>query len=640
MRPEDVYELTGVADVRISPDGSRVAYQVWSIDRESNEYRGAIWVAPVDGSGDPRAFTSGEKRDGMPRWSPDGRWLAFVSNRGPDKTPANLYVIPAEGGEARKLTDRKEGVEKIAWSPDSTRIAFASRCRDAAYEEEDDQKRAPRRLTRLFYKLDSVGWTTDRRTHIFVVDLAGGEPTQITDGDCEDGDPAWTPDGKSILFPALRGDRWDVDLVTRFYVVGADGGEPKQLTGDDASFENPVFSPDGSLVAFGYGPEDGTFPHHGQIGVMQPDGSGVRLLTTALDRQCMPYPEGREPAWDGDRVVFSLEDGGNVHVYSAPADGSSAPELLVGGERVISSWDVRDGHIAYVASTHTTLRELYVDDRKVTDLTSSVPQLCDAERFTAISKDGTEVDAWLVRPDGFEEGKRYPVLLSVHGGPFTQYGTGFFDEFQVYAQAGYAVLYSNPRGGSGHTEEWGRAIRGPIEGGPGWGTVDFEDVMGVVDTALEKFAFLDAGRMGIIGGSYGGFMTSWTISHDHRFKAAVSERAVNQNISAAGSSDLFWIFERQFGGPWYDNVDAWLERSPATHARNIETPVLVLHSENDLRCNIEQGEHLFTLLRLLGKEVEMLRFPAESHELSRGGSPLHRVQRFEAILQWFDRYLK
>ncbi len=639
MRPEDVYELAGVADARISPDGSRVAYQVWSIDEESNDYRGAIWVAPLDGSGEPRAFTSGEKRDAMPRWSPDGRWLAFVSNRGPDKTPANLYVIPAEGGEARKLTDRKEGVEKIAWSPDSTRIAFASRYRDAAYEEEDDKKRAPRRLTRLFYKLDSVGWTTDRRKHIFVVDLAGGEPKQVTDGDCEDGDPVWTPDGKGILFAALRGDRWDVDLVNRLYVVDAGGGEPKQLTGDDASFESPVFSPDGSLVAFGYGVEDGTFPHHGQIGVMHPDGSGVRLLTTSLDRQCTPYPEGREPAWDGDRVVFSLEDGGNVHLYSVPADGSSEPQLLLGGERVISSWDVRDGRIAYVASTHTTLRELYVDDRRITDLTSSFPQLCDAERFVAVSKDGTEVDAWLVRPDGFEEGKRYPVLLSVHGGPFTQYGTGFFDEFQVYAKRGYAVLFSNPRGGSGYTEEWGRAIRGPIAGGPGWGTVDFEDVMGVVDTALEKFDFLDAGRMGIIGGSYGGFMTSWTIAHDHRFKAAVSERAVNQNVSAAGSSDLFWIFERQFGGPWYDHMDAWLERSPATHAKNIETPVLVLHSENDLRCNIEQGEHLFTLLRLLGKEVEMLRFPAESHELSRGGSPLHRVQRFEAILDWFDRYL-
>ena len=221
MRPEDVYELTGAADPRISPDGTRVAYVVWSIDKDSHEYLGSIWVAPVDGSGEPRPFTSGERRDGMPRWSPDGRWIAFTSNRGEDeKTPANLYVIPAEGGEARRLTDRKESVEKIAWSPDSTRIAFSSRVRDDAYDEEDDRKRAPRRLTRLFYKLDSVGWTTDRRTHLFVVDVDGdGEPRQVTDGDCEDGGPCWTPDGKRLVFPALRDERWDVDLVTRLYAV-------------------------------------------------------------------------------------------------------------------------------------------------------------------------------------------------------------------------------------------------------------------------------------------------------------------------------------------------------------------------------------------------------------------------------------
>jgi dipeptidyl aminopeptidase/acylaminoacyl peptidase len=639
MQPDDVYALTGVADPRISPDGTRVAYQVWWVDKEANDYRGAIWVAPIDASSEPRAFTSGDRRDAMPRWSPDGRWIAFVSNRGEDpKTVANLYVIPAEGGEARRLTDRKEGVEAIAWSPDSTRIAFASRVRDEAYEEEEEKKRSPRRVTRLFYKLDSVGWTTDRRKHIFVVDLEG-EERQVTDGDCEDDGPAWTPDGKRILFSALRGERWDTDLITRLYAVDADGGEPEQLTGGDASVETPSFSPDGSRLAVRWMPEDGTFPHHGQIAVMDPDGSNVRLLTTSLDRQCTPYPEYREPIWDGDRLVFTIEDGGNVHVYAVAADGSSEPELLLGGERVIPSYDVRDGELVFVASTHTTLRELYVGDRKVTNLTGE-RAFCEAERFTAISKDGSEVDAWIVRPEGFEEGRRFPALLNVHGGPFTQYGTGFFDEFQVYAGAGYAVLFSNPRGGSGYSEAWGRAIRGPIEGGPGWGTVDYEDVLGVVDTALEKFEFLDADRLGIMGGSYGGFMTSWTIAHDHRFKAAVSERAVNHNLSAAGSSDLYWVFHQQFGGHWFDHEAEWLDRSPAHHAKNIETPVLVLHSETDLRCNIEQGEHLFTMLRLLGKDVEMLRFPGESHELSRGGSPLHRVQRFEAILDWFGRYLK
>jgi dipeptidyl aminopeptidase/acylaminoacyl peptidase len=641
MRPEDVYELTGAGDPRISPDGTRVAYVVWSIDKESSQYLSSIWVAPVDGSAEPARFTSGEKRDGSPRWSPDGHWLAFVSNRGKDeKTPGNLYVIPAEGGEARKLTDRKESVEKIAWSPDSTRIAFSSRVRDDAYDEEDDRKRAPRRLTRLFYKLDSVGWTTDRRSHLFVVGIDGeNEPKQITDGDCEDGEPCWTPDGKRIVFPSLRGERWDVNLITRLYEVAADGGEPKQLTGDDASFDTPVFSPDGSHLAVRYGVEDGTFPHHGQIGVMQPDGSGLRLLTTSLDRNCTPFPNFREPLWNDGRIVFTIEDSGNTPLYSAAADGSSAPELLLGGERAITAYDVRGGTIAYVASTHTTLGELFIGDRQVTSFTAGRDYL-DAERFTALSKDGTEVDAWIVRPPDFDPKKRYPTLLNVHGGPFTQYGTGFFDEFQVYAGAGYVVLFSNPRGGSGHSEEWGRAIRGPVEGGPGWGTVDFEDVLGVVDTALEKFDFIDPDRLGIIGGSYGGFMTSWAIGHDHRFKAAISERAVNHMVSAAGSSDLFWVFHQQFGGHWFDHVDAWLERSPATYAKDIETPVLVLHSENDLRCNIEQGEHLFTELRLLGKDVEMVRFPAESHELTRSGSPIHRVQRFEIVLDWFAKYLQ
>ena len=202
------------------------------------------------------------------------------------------------------------------------------------------------------------------------------------------------------------------------------------------------------------------------------------------------------------------------------------------------------------------------------------------------------------------------------------------------------ILFSNPRGGSGYSEAWGRAIRGPIDGsGPGWGTVDYEDVMGVVDTALDRFDFIDPERLGVLGGSYGGYLTSWIVGHTNRFKAALSERAVNQLVSAFGSSDLFWVFERQFGGSMYDHVDEWLCMSPTTYAKQIETPLLILHSEDDLRCNVEQGEHLFTLLRLQGKEVELLRFPAESHELSRSGSPLHRVQRFEAILEWFGRHL-
>jgi dipeptidyl aminopeptidase/acylaminoacyl peptidase len=649
MRPEDVYALTSVDDPRLSPDGRLIAYVVTSIDREESVYRSAIWVVPVDGSEEPRRFTSCERRDMSPRWSPDGKWLAFTSTRdGEDeeKAKAQLYLVAAEGGDPRKLTDGDESVEAFAWSPDSSRIAFPRRVRDAAYDEENDRKRAPRRFTRVFYKLDSVGWIGDRRKHLFVVGIDGSDARQLTSGDCENDAPAWSPDGKQIAFGSMRGDRWDVDLHDAVYVldVDADDAEPRRLTADDETGSHPSFSPDGSLVAYYHAPYDGTTPHHGQVAVIAAGGGDRRILTASLDRNCEPHPLVRETIWDADTIIFGVEDGGNTHLYAVASDGSGEPELLVGGERNIGLFDVVDGVLVYTASTHTQPHELF--DRNdarlthVTDEFTSGCQLVEAERFTAISADGTEVDAWLVRPAGFEEGKSYPTLLTIHGGPFGQYGTGFFDEVQVYAGAGYAVLFSNPRGGSGHSEEWARSIRGPLDGGgSGWGGVDYEDLMGVVDTALEKFPFLDADRLGVLGGSYGGYMTSWIIGHTKRFKAALSERAVNSLTGMYGSSDIGWVFKKQFGGEMWDNMDEYLRMSPATYAQDIETPVLVVHSENDLRCNIEQGELLFNLLRVMGKDVEMLRFPAESHELSRSGSPVHRVMRFEAILEWFGRYL-
>jgi acylaminoacyl-peptidase len=250
------------------------------------------------------------------------------------------------------------------------------------------------------------------------------------------------------------------------------------------------------------------------------------------------------------------------------------------------------------------------------------------------------VVAWVCCRPGFEAGRRYPTLLNIHGGPFTQYGNTFFDEFQVFCGAGYAVVFANPRGSSGYSEAWGRAIRGPGEAGPGWGSVDYEDCMAVTDEAVRRFDFVDGERLGVIGGSYGGFMTSWIVGHTDRFKAAVSERAVNQWLSMWGSSDFGWDFKGYFGKFLFEDVEAYLKISPATYAPDIHTPLLILHSENDLRCPVEQGEQLFTTLRLLRREVEFVRFPEESHELTRAGSPVHRVQRFELVLEWFDRYLK
>ena len=643
MRPEDVYELTGVSDPRLRPGGNDVAYVVWSIDKDENEYRQSIWITRTDGSEPPRRFTTG-KNDGQPRWSPDGEQLAFVSKRGDEKARGQLYVMPAGGGEPQWLTDLKEDVGEPAWSPDGTQIAFSARVRDEAYEEEDDKKRTPRRFKRLQFKLDSVGWTGDRRRHIFAVAADGsGETRQLTDGDFEDGQPTWRPDGKSIAFTSSRDDDWDIELKADIYVVPAAGGELERLTPGDGSYSAPSYSPDGSLLAVKWGPAGFDFPRHPQIGVVDAkSGGNLRLLTTSLDRNCDPYPDLREPIWDEGSIVFALEDGGNIHLYRVSPDGGE-PELVHGGEIVLTGFDARDGVIARAGTTAPNLTELYVGEAQVTDVGRAFVdgrELVTPERFTAVSEDGSEVDAWIARPAGFEEGKRYPVLLNIHGGPFTQYGNGFFDETQVYAGAGYAVVYSNPRGSSGYSEAWGRAIMGPGELGPGWGTVDYQDLMAVADEALKRFDFCDPERMGVLGGSYGGFMTSWIVSHNNRFKAACSERAVNNLVSMYGSSDIGWVFKAYHGTFVHDDVDTYLQMSPWTYAKEIETPLLILHSEQDLRCNIEQAEQLFTTLRLLKRDVEMVRFPVESHELSRSGNPVHRVQRFELLLEWFDRYLK
>ncbi len=644
MRPEDVYALTGAADPRLSPDGSTVAFVRWQVDRDENTYRGAIWLVPSDGSEPPRQFTAGSKFDGDPRWSPDGTQLAFVSNRNHDAK--QLYVMPAGGGEPRCLTDRDEDVTQVAWGPDGSQLAFVSRVREPAYEEEDERKRQPRRFTRLQYKLDNVGWTGDRRQQVFVVAADGsGEPRQLTDGDSDATGPTWAPDGARLAFASARGDDWDIELVQDIWIVSADGGDAERLTEGESVHESPVWSPDGVQIACHWAPGGWDYPRHTQIAVVDVDGGARRVLTEALDRNCAPFPPVREPLWDDAHVVFALEDAGNTHVYRVAAAGSSPPEKLVVGDLAVTGYDSVAGNVVYSATTPTALPEIFGHGgaRKLSEVArefSKSRDLLAPERFTATSEDGSEVEAWLIRPAGFEAGRRYPVLLNIHGGPFTQYGNRFFDEFQVYAGAGYVVVYANPRGSSGYSEEWGRAIRGPGEAGPGWGSVDYADLMAVTDEALRRFDFCDPDRLGVMGGSYGGYMTSWIVSHTDRFRAACSERAVNNMFSEYGSSDIGAFFKAYVGIYPFEDPEPFLRISPTTYATQITTPLLIMHSENDLRCHVEQAEHLFTTLRILKREVEFVRFPAESHELTRSGSPVHRVQRFEILLDWFARHLQ
>lgn len=668
MRPDDVGELSQAGDPQVSPDGSMVAFVVDSIDAEENKSRSNIWLVDADGSGRARPFTSGPS-DSTPRWSPDGRFLAFSSS--PKDEPSQICVLPVDrGGERVVVTTWAAPASEIAWSPDGAQIAFVARDPDPdTYGKPGETRKPkdmpPRRVTRFFSRLDSEGWIFDRPSRVLVVASDGTtSPRVLTPGPYQADGITWSPDSTKIAFSSARHDTWDLDWIIDLFTVPANGSEPPvRVTQHDAQYVLPSWSLDGKRLAFLRFATPLDEPRHLRVGVIDL-GSGQRTeLTSDLDRNCAPYGAARAPVWAGEHLIFSVENEGNAHVYAVRAEGSGKPEPLVDGQRWVHGWDWASGTLAMVISTPTTFPEIFTkgvglskgpgtatappseEERKHTDLSAafvSHVKLVDPVPYSARSRDGTEVPCWAMPPVDAEPGHRYPTLLNVHGGPFTSYGNRFFDEFQVEVGAGFGVIYCNPRGGSGYSEAWGRAVRWPgaePDPGSGWGGVDFEDIMACVEGATGRFPWVDPDRVGIIGGSYGGYMASWAIGHTDRFKAAISERACNNLLSLEINSDIATMFRGSVGHSHLEDPQAYLSCSPITFVNEMKTPVLILHSEEDYRCPINQADELFVALRLLGREPEMVRFPGESHELSRSGAPGHRITRFEIILDWFRKQL-
>ena len=661
---EDLYRIKLASDCEISPDGRHVVFCEQRIERRTQKKYSSLWLAGSDGS-HRRQFTFGNQTDLRPRWSPDGRQIAFFSNRKVEQQP-QIYLIPLDGGEARPLTDLKGTFGNIEWSPDGRSLVCGFRKRDAdevRRDQDEDKKKlgiVSRHITRVLYKLDGAGFLPAQRWHIWTIQVGSGRTRQLTDSDTHDEvEPRWTPDGRHIVYLSNRGT--DPDFSPEdddLFAMPASGGRSRKIsTAIDGQTRGKgllSISPDGKWVAYVGRRDRGISWQNEHLWVVPFRGGGApRNLTSDGDFSVgnvsindMVEMSAGVPAWSSDSqaLLFQVTRHGNTELRSVSL-ASGKIRSVIEDDGVVGrfSLDAAGERLAYCYSTSSDIAQIRVrqlaggEDRQITRLNRS---MVDASQSSALEQvwfkgaAGNQLQGWILKPPGFDPKRKYPSILQIHGGPLAQYGNLFMHEFHYLAAQGYVVYYCNPRGGRGYGEEHARAIWND------WGSADYADLMAWADIVQRK-RYIDAKRMGVTGGSYGGYMTNWIIGHTTRFNAAVTQRCVSNLVDFYGSTDFNWRWEYAFGGtpPWED-LDNYWRQSPMKYIGNVRTPTLVIHSEGDLRCPIEQGEQVYVALKRLGVDTEMIRFPEESHGLSRGGRTDRRIERLKHILRWFDRYLK
>jgi len=648
----DLFRLRFVDDVTLSPDGSRIACTVTQPDGEANRNRASIWVIPTTG-GDARQVTSGEKKDTNPAWSPDGTRIAFVSDRG---KKGQIFVLDvANGGEAHRLTtDDDHAASEPLWSPDGKTIAFLCKVpslpeplHNVEYKDDTDK---PRIITRAKYKFDGEGFFDHTRKQLFVMPSEGGAARQLTSGTMGVGQIAWSPDGTKIAFASNRSENEDHDRRIDVWTVDVSSGVLTQVTPHDGAYGSPAWSPDGkTLAVVGH-----TYPAKGgandrlwtvaAIGgalalVTDFDrsiGSGVMSDTGANDR--------RQPVWVGEDLYFLAAINGSAQIWRVPASGGDLTQVTE-GTHAIAGWDIsRDGAtLAYSASTPTNPGEistLSLHGRSATQRTQlsaetlSEREPSGQEEFWLPAGDGTgeQIQGWLIKPPGFDPGTKYPLLLEIHGGPAATYGVGWFHEFQYFAAQGYVVVYCNPRGSQGYGEAFCTSIY------QDWGTKPTMDVMAAVDHVISQ-GYIDTDRLYVTGGSYGGYMTDWLVTHTDRFRAAATQRCVSNltTLALVDDTGTLWLGDYFGGMPW-EEPEVYARNSPITHIAHCHTPLFIEHEEEDQRCPMDQAEQVYNALHKLGVETELVRYPKEPHGMSRDGGPLHRVDRLQRIIDWFERH--
>ena len=622
MKLEDLELYVTMADTSISADG-RVVFGTKRMNLEEDRYDSNIWLADQDRA---RKLTAGPG-DTSPKFSPDGTRVAFL-RKGPEKTDKpQLAVIDVRGGEAEVLTDFSMGCRTFDWSPDSRQLVVSAveYHSDWAELDSDGRGRKPARVTKLPMRMDTAGQYHNTIATTWLVPSNGDSPVKLSTEDQYREEAAmFSPDGTKVAFASDRTGRKVATMEAQVWERTIASGDLR-MRADLGMWTSLAYSDSGELHSVGL---EHSFDWPDMLKLWRFDDSGPIALTAELDRGV------QEVVFDGDEAVLLVEDAGRVVLKRLTTEGAIVD--VSAGDSVVSSVSVANGKIAFVESDYVNSGELMVADgggleKRTSFNEAAIERMVRAQHFT-VSSGEFEVDVWVYLPDGTEQ---VPVLLNIHGGPASQYSYGFFDEFQMYLGAGYGVVACNPRGSSG---KGSAHVKGVV--GEGWGVNDLADIEVALDAALERFGRLDANRVGVMGGSYGGFMTAWITARDHRFKSSVVERGLLSWTSFAGTSDIGPYFpEMYLGANLPADPEALWQASPLAQAHNIRVPTLIVHSENDFRCPIEQAEQLFTILLRSGVETEMVRFPGESHELTRSGKPQHRKERFEAILDWHGRFL-
>lgn len=665
ITPDDLYKLVGLEDPQISPDGQWIAFVHVVPNAMDKSYTRNIWLAATDGSG-VQPFTRSGK-DSQPRWSPTGRHLAFVSARG---GKPQIYVAPvaAPGGEARALTSHPNGATSPAWSPDGSQIAFLASLNAVEMEQEDaavqqpaprdavearhrrerqdeDEKNRfdPRVVGRLPYRVGTA-FLDDRFAQLYVIDtedrpVNAAKAKRLTRVLASVSGPEWARDGQSLLF--VRADDPQADEPWRhqqLYRISLEGQETLMADPDEFVYQ-PLVSPDGRWVAYEAHQRSASDLLARLVVRSLVDDTRFEM-NTHLDR-AVPYYR-----WQGDSTLIGgVSTGGDHHLYTFSVDGPPYEAVLTGTQALQGLSANRAGDIAFVGTTLTSPGELYfrasyeTDFRVLThfhDAWVDSLQIQEPENVLLVLADGTQVQGWVLLPVDYKDGETYPLSLHIHGGPHIAWGPAMltmWHEFQVHAASGYVVAYCNPRASDGYGEAFQKSLRGR------WHEA-MQEVMALVDATIAH-GWVDPERLGVSGGSYGGYLTTWILSHTDRFKAAVSQRGVYNLMSFSGTSDLISFAPNEMDAvPWSDDPSRLWSLSPLAHAHTIKTPLLILHAENDYRVPIEQAEQMYTYVKRSGGTVSFIRYPREGHELTRSGEPAHRLHHMVETLGWLDRYLK